>query len=69
MDAYCSPGATVIQTDEETLYLPHDSSYPNARHVINPFLGNTNDNVDDTMHIDNDPDIQLDNFSGSCYRR
>ena len=53
MDAYCSPGATVIQTDEETLYLPNDNSYPNALHVISAFPGCTNDTSDDTMHIDN----------------
>ena len=53
LDTYGSPGAPVIQTDEETFYLPNDNSYPNALHVIAAFPGCTNDTSDDTMHIDN----------------
>ena len=47
MDTYGSPEAPVIQK----FYFPPASSYPNALYVIKPFLGDTNDNVDDTMHM------------------
>jgi hypothetical protein len=62
LDTYGSPEAPVIQTDEETFYLPNDNSYPNALHVITAFPGVTNDTPDEDMNIDNDPDIQLDNY-------
>jgi hypothetical protein len=58
-DIYGSPEAPVIQTYEETFYLPPASCYPNALYFIKPFSSDTIYNVDDTMHIENDQDIRL----------
>ena len=52
----------VIQTDEGMFYLSNDNTYPNALHVITAFPGDSNDSPDESMHIDNDSDIQLDNY-------
>ena len=62
VDAYGSPGAPAIQTDEGMFYLSNDNAYPNALHVITAFPGDSNDSPDESMHIDNDSDIQLDNY-------